>query len=153
MLLMLAVVACRPSRPVMLDDKSKEEVRREATLMLQQYADQICKKGLGAEFAFLDSSQDFYWLPPGAHLAMGYDTVAASIRRNAKAIDSVCISWTSLEVAAIAIDTAGYAGNLHSWSVTRMGDTTVADLRETGVLIRRKSGWKLLGGQTDLQQR
>lgn len=144
----ICLSACEPRTRPTFDDVAKAKVIEAATATLHAYYSAICKQGLAAEFEFLDSSDAFFWIPSGSTLAWDYDSVAITIRQNATFLDTVCLTWTQLEVAALAPDTAAYSGELHSWSRATSGDTTIADLLESGLLIYRDGKWWLHSGQT-----
>jgi hypothetical protein len=150
-LLLLIFTACTSSKPS-FDESAKARVVEEATAMLQDYYAAISSDGLLAEFAFLDSSEAFFWLPPGSTIAWDYDSVATTIRHNATQLDIISIAWTTLQVDAVAWDTARYTGELHSRSISVEGDTSTAKLVEKGLLIRRDDGWKLLSGETKMKE-
>ena len=105
------------------------------------------KKGLLTEFNYLDSSKEFYWLPPGYSAAIDYNAVAAAIRANA-ADHSVKIEWDTLSVDALSNKLARYTGRLRSKWTDTTGKTMNISFVETGLLIKRDNGWKLLSGQT-----
>lgn len=101
-----------------------------------------------AEFRYLDSSLDFYWVPPGASVAYGYDSIRMMIERNADKFQSVDNSWDSLHVIILDKEHVTYNGRLNSNMTDTSGQTFEIKLVESGVLIKRQNGWKLLGGQT-----
>ena len=49
----------------MLSEKEKALVANTIRQTLYDYVGAIKQKGLTAEFKFLDSSADFFWVPPG----------------------------------------------------------------------------------------
>jgi hypothetical protein len=151
LLLTLTLSTCTPTKPP-FDETAKAQIIREATETLHAYYAAITNNGLLAEFDFLDSSNGFFWLPPGSTIAWDYDSVATTIRQNATQLDTISIAWTTLHVEAVAWDTAKYAGELHSRSISMEGDTSTARLIEKGFLIRRDDGWKLLSGETKMKE-
>lgn len=148
--LAIAFASCagRPSQHAM----DRQKVAAEVRAMLTAYCDAIRQKGLLAEFAFLDSSADFYWVPPGYPATIGFDSVAAAIRRNAASLRTVDNRFDTLSVTALGDSLATYSGRLQSLITDTAGNSSVARLVETGVVIRRATGWKLLCGQTSVIQ-
>ena len=147
-ILMLAIVfligsSCSPE-----EQMNGETVMREVRTMLGEYEASIERGGLMAEFAFLDSSDDFFWVPPGFSSALSYDSVRAIVSLNAQNTRSISMSWDTLRIVPLSGSLAAYTGVL-SW---RSADTTGVESRtkliETGVAVRREDGWKLLCGQT-----
>lgn len=120
--------------------------------MLTAYCDAIREKGLLAEFAFLDSSAGFYWVPPGYTSPIGFDSVAAAIRRNAATLRSVDNRFDTLVVTALSNSLATYSGRLTSTFTDVAGNSSTVRLVETGVVTRRTTGWKLLCGHTSIIQ-
>ncbi len=142
------LLSCRESSQ--LKDSQKAAVMNEVRSMLRNYSDDIRSKGLLAEFAYLDSSADFFWVPPGFSSALPFDTVASMIKSNSLLYQSVEISWDTVRITPLTLDLASYTGRLSSITIANSGKVTRGSLVETGLVIRRKSGWKLLCGQTAL---
>lgn len=115
---------------------------------LHDYYAAVSDHGLLAEFAYLDSSEAFFWVPPGHNRAIGYDSVATSIRRNARQWQHIDIRFDTVAVHITGPQTASYSGRLHAAMTDTMGTVTNVRLVETGTLIRRADRWKLLCGQT-----
>ena len=118
------------------------------TQTLRNYYNDMDKKGLLTEFNYLDSSKEFYWLPPGYSAAIDYNAVAAAIRANAADYQSIKIEWDTLSVDALSDKFARYTGRLRSKWTDTTGKTMNISFVETGLLIKRDNGWKLLSGQT-----
>lgn len=144
-LLLAMIISC--TRPE-LSVKEKETIAREVREMLVSYDDDIRGKGLMAEFAYLDSSDDFFWVPPGFDAPLTFDSVAVIIRHNAKLFREVDNVWDSLRIIPHAPFLASFTGTISS----KMTDTSGAVMRfsliETGLAIKRSDGWKMLSGQT-----
>lgn len=120
--------------------------------MLDEYCKAIKEGGLTAEFQYLDSSADFYWVPPGYTSPLGYDTVAAMLKHNAPAYASVDSRYEGVHVVSLTKDIASYTARVSSAVTDTAGNTSVMQLLENGVAIKRTGGWKLLCGQTSVLQ-
>jgi hypothetical protein len=131
-------------------EAEKAAVKSSVRQMLDDYYDAIRTGGLMAEFAYLDSSTEFFWAPPGYTSWISYDSVAAVIKRNAAAFSSVDNVWDTLRVDPLTSEYATYSGTLHATMIDTAGQVTKLSMIETGVVVRRKDGWKLLRGQTTL---
>jgi hypothetical protein len=118
------------------------------TQTLNTYYDDIRAEGLIAEFRYLDNSAEFYWVPPGFSVAISYDSVASIIKQNAPLLKSVDNKWDTLRIDPFSHELATYTGRLHSIVTDTAGHVSETSLIETGVLIKRPDGWKLLSGQT-----
>jgi hypothetical protein len=125
-----------------------EEVQFEADEMLRAYHSEISESGLLSEFKYLDSSSSFFWIPPGYNEALGYDAVRKAVEANAKGIQSMKLEWKTLEVIPLSNDLATFYGEVAMLVTDTAGNVNRNRLLESGTLIRRKSGWKLLSGQT-----
>jgi hypothetical protein len=55
-----------------------------------------------------------------------------------------------LKIIPLSKELASYTGRLNSTIVNKLGKVMTFSLVETGVLIKRKDGWKLLNGQTSI---
>lgn len=119
-------------------------------MMLNKYFADIKKDGLKSEFKYLDSSPEFFWIPPGFNEPIFYDSVAAILNRNAPSLKSISNSWDTLRITAINREVASYSGLLRSVTDDTAGNVSENGLTEMGVLIKRKDGWKLLNGRTSI---
>lgn len=130
-----------------LTEAQRKSIIDSVTQTLRNYYNDMDKKGLLSEFNYLDSSKEFYWLPPGYTTAIDYNAVAASIRANA-ADFHIKIGWDTLRVDALSNKLARYTGRLRSEWMDTTGKIIDLSFVETGLLIKRGDGWKLLSGQT-----
>ena len=126
----------------------RETVRAEVTKTLHSYYDAIRRDGLTAEFRYLDSSADFFWVPPGYGGPISFDSVRILLLATAPALRTIDNRWNALLVQPINNETATYSGTIHSTITDTSGTTTTMLMKETGVLVKRKDGWKLVSGQT-----
>jgi SnoaL-like domain len=131
-------------------EKEKIVVTKEAKQMLDNYYADIKKEGLTAEFDYLDNSDEFFWVPPGYKNSISYDSVVSILKQNAPMFRSIDNSWDTLRVVPLTRGLASYTGRLRSLMTDTLGKTTEYVLVETGLLIKRKEGWKLLSGQTSI---
>ena len=123
-------------------------VQREVLQMLNDYYNDIRKEGLLAEFRYLDSSDDFFWVPPGYQGPISFDSVRTVLTATAPSLRSMDNRWENLIVHPINNETATYSGNIRSIMVDSSGKSTTMFLQETGIVVKRKDGWKLVAGQT-----
>lgn len=117
---------------------------------LYNYCKDVKQSGLTAEFKYLDSSADFFWVPPGYSTAISYDSVARILRQNAGMFKSLDNTYKTLTIVVVSKRIATYNAVIHSVSIDTSGKVNEANLIETGVLIKRPSGWKLQSGQTSI---
>lgn len=140
--------ACQHSEKTATKAPNLIDLQAEARATLHRYFDAIKDKGLRAEFAYLDSSEDFYWCPPGSTMALDYDSIASVLNSTADRYRTIDNSWEHLRITMIGENHASYNGILKSHVVDTSGFSTQLKLIETGSLIHRNDGWKLLSGQT-----
>jgi hypothetical protein len=133
-----------------LREEDRAKISEEVKDMLLNYAFDIKEKGLTAEFDYLDNSSDFFWAPPGYGRAISYDSVANILKTNADHFRAIENSYDSLSVIALKNDLAIYNALITSSVIDTEGSKSTVHLVETGVVIKRKNGWKLLSGQTSL---
>lgn len=141
--------ACK-NHPVALTNEEKKILSDTIDKTLHEYYKAIQENGLTAEFNYLDSSAEFFWVPPGYASPLSFDSVAAAINTSAKAFTSVSNSWEQLAIHPLNNQYANYSGIIRSEMIDTSGKNTVVHLLETGLLIKRESGWKLLSGQTSI---
>lgn len=132
--------------------KGNSDVRTEVRAMFDAYHHTIAEEGLTGEFPFLDDSPDFFWVPPGYQTALSYDSVRAILERNAHAYANVQFHWDTLDIFPLAPHIASYTGIVGGTMTDTSGMTTQVGVIETGVVIKRSDGWKLLCGQSALAQ-
>ncbi|MEP7321799.1 MAG: nuclear transport factor 2 family protein [Saprospiraceae bacterium] len=128
--------------------QEKSRIEQDIRQTMVAYFQDVKQYGLNTEFRYLDSSAEFYWVPPGATVAYGYDTIRTMIEHNAVKFKSVDNSWDSLHLIVLDQEHVIYTGQLNSNMTDTSGEVSKVKMVESGVLIKRQSGWKLLGGQT-----
>ena len=141
----ILLVSCQPK-----DSFDKVTIEQEVRAMLKAYDDSVRANGLIGEFGFLDESDEFYWVPPGYKYAINYDSAAAVLRKTAPRLSYVDNQWDTLRVQALSRNYASFSGVVSSMLVTTTNDTIRMKLSETGLAVKRKTGWKLLSGQTNI---
>ena len=142
-------VACKnPGEQLSAEDK--KTISATITNTLNDYYKAIKDRGLIAEFNYLDSSADFYWQPPGYESPVSYDSVSAFLQKTAPVLLSVDNSWQQLSVHPLTKELASYSGRIKSAITEMSGKQSITYLLETGIVIKRKDGWKLLSGQTSI---
>ena len=127
-----------------------DDSRNEVKLTIDNYYNDLRKEGLVAEFKYLDSSNQFFWVPPGFMNYAGYDVIAAAIRRNAGSLKKVDNRYDSLLIIPLTNEYAQFVMRTISTSIRADGDTIKSAFIESGVVVKRKDGWKFLSGQTTL---
>ncbi len=146
LLVSFAIASC--SAPNELTETEKNFIIQEVRQTLKQYYQDIKANGLKAEFKYLDHSPDFFWLPPGYSHALSYDSVASVLIQNAPNFTLIENSFDTLHIVPLSQTLASYTGRLHSFMTDTSGKLNSFSLVETGVLVKRRDGWKLLLGQT-----
>lgn len=147
-LALLNLGACQ--KPDSLTASEKEAIRSGVQQMLEDYCADIRVGGLSAEFKYLDASPDFFWVPPGYSSWLSYDSVAAILKQRARAYRSVDNRWETLRVDPLAHEYASYTGKLQGTTIDTAGSVIKYTLLETGIVVKRKEGWKLLRGHSSL---
>jgi len=130
-------------------DEQKAIVESIQQTMNNYYKD-IRTSGLTAEFKYLDNSSDFFWVPPGYSSAISYDSVAAILKQSAPLYKSIDNSFDTLRIIPLSKELAAYTARLNSIMTDTTGKISKFSLVETGLLIKRQDGWKLLNGQTSI---
>src|SRR5512139_1122758 len=147
-ILSVLCLACSCNTQSELSQEARTRVASEIRTMLQRYDDEVRANGLLSEFAYLDSSDDFFWVPPGYSLPLSYDSVSTILRRNAGGLRMVDNMRDSLLVIPHSEFLATLTGALTSRIEGTTGNVTTVRLIETGLAVKRPEGWKLLSGQT-----
>lgn len=147
-LILLTFISCnRAEKPKEFD---KESTVGAVTRMLDNYHRDIAESGLIAEFKYLDTSSDFYWVPPGYTNALTYDSVKSILEENSKAFSSIEFHWDTLQIFPLTNEIANYSGIVGGWMMDTSGTKSEVSIIESGTLIKRTDGWKLLSGQSRL---
>jgi hypothetical protein len=127
-----------------------DDVRNEIKTTFDNYYNDIRKQGLLAELKYLDSSAQFFWVPPGYLNYAGYNSIAATIKENAATLKSIDNRYDSLLIVPLTDNYAQFAVRTISTAVTATGDSSRTAFIESGVMVKRKGGWKFLSGQTSI---
>lgn len=138
--------SCSPQEQKSL--KGNDEISLEVQKALNNYFDDIRKNGMLAEFNWFDDSGDFYWVPPLYRSPLSYDSVRTILEQNAKGNRSADLEWKTLKILPLAENIANYTGTIDATMIDSAGVSTTIHLIETGTVVKRKNGWKLLCGQT-----
>lgn len=146
--LITSLVAC--TQPGAFTETERAELIQEAKQMLDNYYNDIRKEGLKAEFKYLDNSKEFFWVPPGYSSPISFDSVATILNQNAPLFKSIHNSFDTLNIILLSKELVSYSGRLKSIMTDTSGTVSTFSMIETGILIKRKDGWKLLSGQTSL---
>ncbi len=120
------------------------EVRK----MLCDYHADIAKEGLKAELRYLDSAENFFWVPPGYSTALDYDSVRTIIIAGAPLFPMINLHWDTLRLFPLSKNIVNYTGIVSGSMQDTSGKVVNVSLIESGIAIRRISGWKILSGQT-----
>lgn len=131
-------------------EKNQPELNaeKEVRLMFENYHRDIENFGLTAEFKYLDTSENFFWVPPGFTSPLPYDSVRTIVESNAKMFQSVQLQWDTLQLFQLSDQLLNYTGITSGEMVDTTGNKLRVSLIETGIVIKREDGWKLLSGQT-----
>jgi len=117
---------------------------------LNQYFTDIAKNGINAKLNYLDASPNFFWVPPEAKQPLTYDAVVSAMKANAAGIRKIENTWDTLKIVPLNNNLANYTGRFHSVITDSTGRQITQYFVETGTVIHRENGWKILNGQTSL---
>lgn len=131
-----------------LSEAEKQLIINDVTEMFVNYHNDIRKDGLTAEFKYLDQSTDFFWVPPGYKSALSYDSVRQILEINAKSFRAIEFEWDRLQVFPLSDKIANYSGIVKGSMIDTSGIKASVLIIESGTVIKRPDGWKLLSGQS-----
>ena len=143
---LLLLAGCQKRKPP--EGLNKDQVTADIEQMLVDYHNDIRKHGLLAEFKYLDDSKDFYWVPPGYRIPLSYDSVKAILEANAAGLRYVDFRWDTLQVFPLSNYIGSYTGIVVGSLTDTAGVTSSVKIIESGMVIKRHDGWKLLSGQS-----
>ena len=130
--------------------KDESQLLKEINETFTQYHNDIRTSGLTAEFTYLDSSTDFFWVPPGHTSALSIDSVITIINQNAKTNKKVDNKVAEMKVHLLSETIASYWAIINS-EVTNTSDSISRfKLIETGTMIKKDNKWKFINGHTSL---
>ena len=134
----------------LFSDKDRKAISDTVRQTLNNYYADIKKDGLFAEFRYLDISSEFFWVPPGYPSSLSYDSISSILKKNAPLYKSINNTWETLKVNSLTPELTNYTGTTKSIMTDSSGKVFELRLIETGLIIKRKDGWKLLNGQTSI---
>ena len=146
--ILLILISCGDKQEQDQDVLDKKQITGEIKQMLSNYHADVARDGLTAEFKYLDQSSDFYWVPPGYKSALNYNAVRTILEQNAKSLRKAIFHWDTLQIFPLSNDLANYTGIVNGFMVDTAGIESNISIIESGTIIKRKDGWKLLSGQS-----
>ena len=144
--ILMTLTSC--SQTDKLNESEKELIINDVIEMFGNYHNDIRKDGLTAEFKYLDQSSDFFWVPPGYKSALSYDSVRQILEINAKSFQAIEFNWDTLQVFPLSDKIANYSGIVKGSMIDTSGIKSSVIIIESGTVIKRSDGWKLLSGQS-----
>jgi len=145
--LLFFTISCSPETAQ--DSYSRDAVISEVRTMTDNFFNDINKEGFEAEFRYLDSTDDFFWVIPGSDQAIDYDSVYTILKQSAPDFDQIKFHWDQLNIYPLSSSIASYTGivggSMHQISTDSLWKI---GLIESGVFIKRDDGWKFLCGQS-----
>ena len=145
-IILLSLNACVQTEE--LNANEKQLIIADVKDMFDNYHGDIRIQGLTAEFKYLDQSPDFFWVPPGYNSALTYDSVRSILVTNAKLFSEVIFAWDTLQIFPLTKEIANYSGIVKVSMTATSGEVTLVLIIESGTVIWRSDGWKLLSGQS-----
>ena len=144
--ILMTLTSC--SQTDKLNESEKELIINDVIEMFGNYHNDIRQDGLTAEFKYLDQSTDFFWVPPGYKSALSYDSVRQILEINAKSFQAIEFNWDTLQVFPLSDKIANYSGIVKGSMIDTSGIKSSVIIIESGTVIKRSDGWKLLSGQS-----
>ena len=144
--ILLSFVTC--SSPPENRQFDRGQIEKEVTTMLHDYHASMKDHGIAGEFDYLDNSSDFFWVPPGFQSKLDYDSVKVILEQTATVTKSISLEWRTLEVFPLSNEIATYTGIVESTMTDTANNVNEAVIIESGTVIKRSDGWKLLSGQS-----
>ena len=147
-IVILTFFSCSKAVETSSQKLDKERVSDEILEMFENYHAAIKADGLKAEFDYLDNSSDFFWVPPGYNSPLSYDEVKIILIENDKAIKTIEFNFDIIQVFPLKNSIANYSGVVSGKMTDTLNNISKFKIIESGTLIKRKDGWKLLNGQS-----
>lgn len=138
--------SCEPT--ITNPKENKKSDTKEIRDFLHAFHTAVNQYGLKAEFNYLDSTDDFYWIPPGYSKALNYDSFKSILNLSDEGIRQVNFEWDQLNVQLLTENIASFNGVVKGTITDTSNITINVHQIESGTLIKRKNGWKLLNGQS-----
>ena len=148
-LFIIILTGCKGEQSRLSADEAFK-VNSDVRQLFDHYFEAIRKGGMTAEFDYLDHSADFFWVPPGYENPISYDSVVAVLTLNAPGFVSVENTFDTLRIVPLSTSLATYTPKVLSVMKDTAGNVSSVLLIETGVVVKRSDGWKLLNGHTSL---
>lgn len=147
LILVFISISCKKNTEK-LSEAEKQIITSEVIEMFDKYHEAIKSEGLEAEFDYLDDSSGFYWVPPGYKSPLTIDSVKTILTENSKLINSIQFSFESIQIFPLNHTLANYSGIVKGIMIDTSNLHSTFKIIESGTLIKRQDGWKLLNGQS-----
>lgn len=144
-ILIIGISSCKSESNESNHVKTSED---DLITFLNTYHDAMNQYGLKTEFEFIDSTSHFFWIPPGYASALSFDSVKKVLIQTDETIRSIRLKWKNLKIESQESNWANFHGVVEGQIVDTSGLIIIINQIESGVLIKRKDGWKILSGQT-----
>ncbi len=148
LMILVAFTGCKEQIDTSKQAIDKEYLSTEILQMFDAYHAAIKENGLKAEFDFLDNSSDFFWVPPGYNSRQSYDQVKEILIKNDKAINTIEFKFDTIQIYPLSNSIATYTGIVSGKMIDTAKVLSTFKIIESGTLVKRKTGWKLLNGQS-----
>lgn len=143
--ILIFACCCQQKQPF-----DKQKTAKEVKEFLNEYLETIREEGLAAEFNYLDTTDRFFWVPPGFNQYIEIDSVKRVVLARADFYQKVDNRWEYLKIDVLTNDHVFYTGKLDCNWIDSTGLSTKYKMLETGLVIRTVNGWKITGGQSTM---
>ena len=129
-------------------DAQRVVIRDSVTQLKYRVWDEIRAKHLEAALNLFDDSPDFFWVFAPDTTMVSYDVFVARLKGAFRDYRSIDVVWDRMHVEPLTNEYAEYTGKYHATYTDASGKIFKATGLETGIVVHRSSGWKILNGQT-----
>lgn len=125
-----------------------EKVKADVEDFLHEYHSSMENQGLKGEFAYLDSTEQFFWVPPGFNSWISFDSVKTILNVTDPLISEMKIRWEDLRIDVLSEEVAVYTGRVSIEQKNVNDGLQEYKLLETGIVKKKNGKWKILSGQS-----
>ena len=146
--LAVAVQSVYCQQQATLTQSQRAAIRDSVTQLKYRVWDEVRAKHFEGTLNCFDDSPEFFWVFTPDTTIILHDVFVAMLKGAFQDYRSIDVVWDRIHVEPLTNQYAVYTGKYHVTYIDTSGKVFKAIGVETGIVVHRPTGWKILNGQT-----